>query len=192
MDYAFELHMNQRRKQHDVPYVGHLLGAASIVIDDGGDEDQVVAALLHDGPEDQGGRRVLTEISRRFGPRVAGIVEACSDTLDATTPGAEKPPWRPRKEAWLARVPSAPAESWRVMLADKLHNARAVLGDLHAAGPAVLDRFRGGRDGTLWYYRSSADALALVQPGPLAAELSRTVAELEATLRAATADREGP
>ncbi|MCU1430476.1 MAG: metal dependent phosphohydrolase [Actinomycetia bacterium] len=187
MDYAFVLHADQRRKQRDVPYVGHLLGVASIVMDDGGDEDQVVAALLHDAAEDQGGRRVLTEISRRFGPRVSAIVEACSDTLESP-----KPPWRPRKEAWLASIAGAPPESWRVMLADKLHNARATVTDVHAEGVAALDLFNGGREGTVWYYRSAAEELARVAPGLLADELRRTVGELDATLRAATTDREGP
>src|SRR5690242_11256078 len=149
VELAFALHGDQRRKLTGVPYVGHLLGVASIVIDDGGDEDQVVAALLHDAAEDQGGRRVLTEIRRRFGPRVAAIVDACTDTYE--TP---KPPWRPRKEAWLARLPDQPPEVWRVALADKLHNARATLAEVRAHGSAALEAFNGGREGTVWYYRA--------------------------------------
>jgi (p)ppGpp synthase/HD superfamily hydrolase len=187
MDDAFALHATQVRKHREVPYVGHLLGVASIVIDDGGDEDQVIAALLHDAAEDQGGARVLTEIARRFGRRVAGIVEACSDTLESP-----KPPWEPRKRAWLASIPTAPPESWRVMLADKLHNARSVRTDVAGEGWTALDAFTGGREGTLWYYRSAAEQLAAVEPGRLADELKRTVADIEATLRAATTNREGP
>ncbi|MDQ1521018.1 MAG: hypothetical protein QOI55_2091 [Actinomycetota bacterium] len=179
-EWAFELHGEQRRKQADVPYVGHLLGVASIVIDDGGDDDQVIAGLLHDGPEDQGGRKVLTEISRRFGPLVAAIVDACTDTYE--TP---KPPWRARKEAWLARLASVPEEALRVICADKLHNARAIVSALHSHGVASLDHFNGGREGTLWYYRAAADALAARTPGPLTDELCRAVDAMERAARKA-------
>jgi (p)ppGpp synthase/HD superfamily hydrolase len=174
VEYAFELHGDQRRKQADVPYVGHLLGAAAIVMDDGGDDDEVIAALLHDAPEDQGGRRVLTEIGRRFGPRVASIVDACTDTYVSP-----KPPWRDRKEAWLARIPTIPDDAVRVALADKLHNARSVVTALRTSGIESLDAFHGGREGTLWYYRAVAEALATRAPGPLADELLRTVDGME-------------
>ncbi len=174
VELAFELHGDQRRKQADVPYVGHLLATAAIVIDDGGDDDQVIAALLHDAPEDQGGRRVLTEIGRRFGPRVAAIVDACTDTFESP-----KPPWRARKEAWVARIPTMPEDALRVVLADKLHNARSIVATLRTSGIGSLDVFRGGRDGTLWYYRAVADALAARTPGPLAEELRETVGEME-------------
>jgi (p)ppGpp synthase/HD superfamily hydrolase len=174
VEMAFKLHGAHTRKGSGVPYVGHLLGVASLVIDDGGDEDQVIAALLHDGPEDQGGRRTLTEIGRRFGPQVVAIVEACTDTLDDP-----KPPWRPRKEQWLARLPSAPPDAWRVVLADKLHNARTLVADLRRDGVAAFEKFNGGRDGTLWYYRRCAEIVGGLAPGPLASELLRTVEELE-------------
>jgi (p)ppGpp synthase/HD superfamily hydrolase len=174
IEFAFELHGQQRRKQADVPYVGHLLGAAAIVIDDGGDDDQVIAALLHDAPEDQGGRRVLTEIGRRFGPRVVMIVDACTDTY-----ASPKPPWRARKEAWVARLPTLPDDAVRVVFADKLHNARSVVTALRVSGVESLDAFHGGRAGTLWYYRAVANALATRAPGLLADELLRTVDEME-------------
>jgi (p)ppGpp synthase/HD superfamily hydrolase len=176
---AFELHAGQLRKGGErAPYVGHLLGVASIVVDDGGDEDQVVAALLHDAPEDQGGRRTLTEIRRRFGPRVAAIVDACTDTYESP-----KPPWRERKEAWLARLATVPDEALRVIAADKLHNARATVADLRSNGVAALDVFNGGRDGTLWYYRAVSDRLGERAPGRLADELARTVGEMERLAR---------
>jgi (p)ppGpp synthase/HD superfamily hydrolase len=174
VEMAFELHGAQTRKGSGVPYVGHLLGVASLVIDDGGDEDQVIAALLHDGPEDQGGRRTLAEIGRRFGPQVVAIVEACTDTFDDP-----KPPWRPRKEQWLAGLPAGPPDAWRVELADKLHNARAIVSDVRRDGVGALDKFNGGRDGTLWYYRRVAEVLGSLAPGSLASELLRTVEELE-------------
>jgi (p)ppGpp synthase/HD superfamily hydrolase len=183
VELAFALHADQRRKQGGAPYIGHLLAVAAIVTEDGGDEDQIVAALLHDAPEDQGGQRVLTDIRRRFGPRVAGIVDACTDTYENP-----KPPWRPRKEAWLARLPERPPESWRVALADKLHNVRSVTADVRRYGLAALDVFSGGRDGTVWYYRAAADALAQLEPGPLADELVRAVADLESLAGAAPAD----
>jgi (p)ppGpp synthase/HD superfamily hydrolase len=167
-------HGAQRRKVGGVPYVGHLLGVAGLVLDDGGDEDQAVAALLHDAAEDQGGRATLDEIRARFGERVAAIVEACTDTFD--TP---KPPWRPRKEAWLARLATVPDDAVRVVLADKLHNARSVVAELRTHGAGVLDAFRGGRGGTPWYYRRVVEELGPRAPGPLVDELRRTVAEME-------------
>jgi (p)ppGpp synthase/HD superfamily hydrolase len=173
VEMAFALHAGQVRKQGGTPYVGHLFGVASLVLDDGGDEDQVIAALLHDAAEDHGGRRTLTEISRRFGPRVAAIVDACSDTFESP-----KPPWPARKQAWLDRLRTVPDDAVRVIAADKLHNARDVVAALRAAGPPTLDVFTGGRDGTLWYYREAAARLAERAPGPLVAELDRTVAEM--------------
>lgn len=172
---AFRLHEGQVRKETGVPYVSHLLAVAATVLEAGGDEDQVVAALLHDAPEDQGGRRTLTEIRRRFGARVATIVDAGTDTYESP-----KPPWRPRKEAWLARLDrEIPDDALVVIGADKLHNARSIVSALHERGVAALDRFNGGRAGTLWYYRRAADTLASRAPGPLAGELCRTVEEME-------------
>jgi (p)ppGpp synthase/HD superfamily hydrolase len=176
---AFELHAGQVRKGATrAPYVGHLLGVAAIVIDEGGDEDQVVAALLHDAPEDQGGRRALTEVRRRYGPRVAAIVDACTDTYDSP-----KPAWRERKEAWLDRLTTAPTDALLVIAADKLHNARATVVDLRSGGVATLDMFNGGRAGTLWYYRAVSDRLGERAPGRLTDELARTVGEMERLAR---------
>ena len=97
--YAAHLHAGQPRKDTAIPYVAHLLAVCSLVLEDGGDEDEAIAALLHDGPEDAGGHETLEEIRRRFGDRVADIVADCSDTFE--TP---KPPWRERKEAYLAHL----------------------------------------------------------------------------------------
>jgi (p)ppGpp synthase/HD superfamily hydrolase len=175
VQWAFELHGAQSRKGRDAPYVGHLFGVASLVLDDGGDDDQVIAALLHDAPEDQGGRPLLAEISRRFGPRVATIVDACTDTFD--TP---KPPWRPRKEAWLARLPEVTPDAYRVIAADKLHNTRSLVVELRRDGVPALDRFHGGRDGTPWYYRRASELLLELAPGALTDDLHRAVEELDA------------
>jgi (p)ppGpp synthase/HD superfamily hydrolase len=173
--YAAALHRSQRRKGAETPYLAHLLAVSALVIEAGGDEDQAIAALLHDAVEDQGGLARAEEIARLFGDGVAAIVLDCTDA--AVDP---KPDWRPRKEAYLAALPAKPARSLLVSLADKLHNAGAIRRDLAAVGPALWGRFTGGRDGSLWYYRALADAFSAAAPGPLAAELDRTVAEIEA------------
>jgi (p)ppGpp synthase/HD superfamily hydrolase len=174
--FAFDLHGGQVRKgSKGIPYIGHLLGVTSIVIEDGGDEDEAIAALLHDGPEDQGGRATLERIRNEFGDRGAGIVEGCSDTLDDP-----KPPWRERKEAYLAHLEEAPDEVLRVSLADKLHNARAILSDYREVGEGLWSRFNGTREESLWYYRSLVEIFVRRYSGPLAEELETTVSEIEA------------
>ena len=171
---ARELHATQRRKKTEIPYVAHLLGVASLVLDDGGDEDEAIAALLHDAVEDQGGAPTLALIRERFGPRVAAIVAACSDT-DVVP----KPPWRARKEAYVAHLgdPDLPDGALRVSLADKVHNARAILFDLRA-GHDVFARFSAPRDEQLWYYGALAAAFAELTDSPMVAELQRVVNEL--------------
>ena len=171
--YATEVHATQLRKGTDIPYVAHLLGVCSLVLEDGGTEDEAVAALLHDAAEDHGGQETLDEIDRKFGPDVAEIVEGLSDTLE--TP---KPPWRPRKEAYLAHLEDASPGELRVSLADKLHNARAILYDFRAHGDSVWTRFGGRREGTIWYHGELARAFMKLYPGPLAEEYRRTVEQL--------------
>jgi len=149
--FAIELHRQQTRKATSIPYVTHLLAVCSLVLEDGGTEDEAIAALLHDGPEDQGGPAVLEEIRRRFGDAVATIVAGLSDAMPP--PGEAKPPWRDRKEAYLRQLASAPASVLRVSLADKLHNARSILVDVGVAGEGVWDRFNAGQADQEWYYR---------------------------------------
>ena len=168
--YASRLHREQTRKGSDIPYVAHLLAVCSLVIEHGGSEDQAIAALLHDAAEDQGGEPRLSEIRARYGAAVAAIVADCTDAW--TEP---KPPWRPRKEAYLAALPSKLPASLLVSLADKIHNASAILGDYRELGDEVWDRFNGGREGTIWYYRSLSEVFDKVMPGALAEQLSRTV-----------------
>jgi len=146
--FAFQLHNQQRRNGSQTPYIAHPLGVASLVLEDGGDEDEAISALLHDAPEDQGGLETLEQIRRRFGERVASIVDGCTDTYE--TP---KPPWRQRKDDYLTHLRSASPSVWRVSLADKLHNARTILVDLHSQGGVIWERFNGGKTGSLWYYR---------------------------------------
>ncbi len=177
LDYAARLHAAQRRKGTDVPYISHLLAVASLVLEHGGDEDEAIAALLHDAVEDQGGPETAAEIARRFGPRVAEIVAGCTDA--DTQP---KPPWRPRKEAYLARLRMAPCSVRLVAAADKLHNARSIALEYRSSGETLWGRFSGGREGTLWYYRAAIEALTAADAAlanPLVGELKRVVDELE-------------
>jgi len=181
--WAHELHGAQDRKGTGRPYIGHLLSVCAIVLQYGGDEEQAIAALLHDAAEDRGGRPLLEQIERRFGARVAAIVEGCTDTFD--TP---KPPWRQRKENYVAHVAAASPDVRLVSAADKLSNVREITQDYRQAGEAVWERFSGKRDGTLWYYRALAGAFRAAPPdarrgSQLAAlidELARAVRELEA------------
>ncbi len=172
--YAAELHREQRRKGSGVPYVSHPLAVASLVIEHGGDEDEAIAALLHDAIEDQGGDEARTEIRRRFGERVQAIVDGCTDA--DTTP---KPPWEERKRAFIARLGKASASVRLVSAADKLHNARCIVGDYRGVGEDIWNRFRARKDGTLWYYRSVLDTLIRAGRTPLVDELERVVGELE-------------
>lgn len=172
--YATRLHANQARKGTGIPYISHLIAVCALVIEHGGDEDQAIAALLHDSAEDQGGHKTLNDIRARFGERVARLVADLSDTFE--TP---KPPWRARKEAYLAHLPNASPDSWLISLADKVHNARTILADHYVIGEAIWTRFNHGREGTLWYYRALVGIFQQVHPGYLTEELDRVVNELE-------------
>jgi len=172
--FATRLHAKQTRKGTRIPYVSHLLGVASLALEHGADEDTAIAALLHDAVEDQGGKPTLARIRRRFGARVAEIVEGCTD--DDTVP---KPEWRVRKERYLRHLDIAPADVRLVSACDKLHNARAILADYRVLGEALWKRFKGGRDGTLWNYHSLVQAFSRHGMTPLVAELARVVAELD-------------
>jgi (p)ppGpp synthase/HD superfamily hydrolase len=167
-------HQSQLRKGTRIPYVAHLLSVAALVLEDGGDEDEAIAALLHDAIEDQGGADVRAEIAGRFGERIATIVDGCTDA-DVIP----KPPWRKRKEAYIAHIRHAPLPVRRVSLADKVHNARAILFDYRQIGDELWLRFNGGYAGTIWYYRSLANAFAETTPGPLSQELVRLVDDIE-------------
>jgi (p)ppGpp synthase/HD superfamily hydrolase len=168
---AARAHLGQVRKGTTIAYISHPMAVASLVLEDDGDEDEAIAALLHDVVEDS--EVTVAEVAAGFGERVAAIVEGCTDAF--TEP---KLPWRERKEGYLARLPSHP-EAWRVSLADKLHNARTIAADLRRDGVATLDRFNGGREGTLWYYRSLADFFAEHRPGPMQQELEAVVVGME-------------
>jgi (p)ppGpp synthase/HD superfamily hydrolase len=172
---ASDLHREQCRKGCEVPYLGHLLGVASLVLEYGGDEDEAIAGLLHDAVEDAGGQPTLARIRQQFGDRVAEIVDHCSDT--DTVP---KPPWQARKEAYIARLPSGNTSSWLVSCCDKLYNSRSIVSDLRVHGDATWQKFSGKRDGSLWYYATLAGKFHdLDVPAALTQELDRTVAEMQ-------------
>lgn len=173
--FAARLHAEQKRKGTNIPYIAHLLSVAAIVLEDGGSEDEAIAALLHDAVEDQGGRATRNLIRENFGERVAEIVDGCTDAV-----GFPKPPWRARKERYVAHIREAPPDVRRVSAADKLHNARAILADYRVIGDALWKRFSGGKDGSLWYYRALIDAFRTHAPTPVVDELDRVVREIEA------------
>lgn len=181
LTYASDLHRTQTRKAGDIPYVGHLLSVASLVIEGGGTETQAIAGLLHDAVEDQGGAPVLAEIRERFGDDVAIIVDECSDT-DVVP----KPPWKQRKQAYIDHLGEASAATILVSLADKLDNARAILRDYRIQGEQLWQRFsvHDPRE-HLWYYRSLLAVYQARNDTWLVAELMRVLDELEALVMAA-------
>ena len=179
--FVAQVHRNQERKKSGIPYISHLLGVAAIVLYYGGDEDMGIAALLHDAAEDHGGKAMLRVIQQMFGPRVAKIVDGCTDSYGEE--GKAKPKWYPRKLRYLHRVRNEDGETRFVSAADKLYNARAILRDVRQYGDPVFERFSAPKVKTLWYYRSLVQEFraAGVTPllKPLLDELDRVVTELE-------------
>jgi len=169
--FAHELYRTQRRKGTLIPYISHLMTVAALVLEHGGNEDQAIAGLSHDAPEDQGGATTLTEIRARFGDTVARIVADCTDSWKDP-----KPEWRERKEAYLAKLPHKPPESLLVSLADKTHNAEAVLWDYRTHGEDLWSRFKGGAEGTRWYYGALVEVFQAQLAGSLTDRLARAVA----------------
>jgi (p)ppGpp synthase/HD superfamily hydrolase len=163
VDYARVAHAAQFRKGSNIPYIYHLLGVSSLVIEFGGNEDQAIAGLLHDTLEDCGAAHEAI-IRAQFGEAVATIVRDCTDgTAEGkakhTDAEAKRRDWIERKRAYLAHLRTAGEHTLLVSACDKLHNARAIVQDLEdpAVGTAVFDRFTGSPDGTLGYYQSLAE-----------------------------------
>jgi (p)ppGpp synthase/HD superfamily hydrolase len=175
--YATHVHGGQVRKGTSTPYIAHLLAVSATVLEYGGDEDLAIAALLHDSVEDQGGKARLEDVRNQFGDRVANVVAACSDSLVDTGKGEQKPDWRKRKENYIAHLDAASEDILRVSLADKVHNARAILRDLQKpdVGEGIWSRFSQPQAETLWYYGSLADKFREKWPGQLADELHEIV-----------------
>ena len=176
LELAVRAHDGQVRKGTSIPYIAHPMGVASIALEYGADEDQAIAALLHDAVED-GGTHFEQEIRERFGARVADMVMGCTDGVPDAA--GQKPPWKQRKEKYLAHLAQADTQTLLVSGSDKLHNARAILADLHTVGEAVFDRFTASKEETLWYYTSLA-AIFSRRSVPVAAALADTVSQMRA------------
>ena len=171
---ARKLHERQRRKGTRVPYLSHLLAVSALVLEDGGDEDEAIAAVLHDAVEDQGGPPTRELIRKWFGDRVAGIVDECTDSDEDP-----KPPWHERKQRYIDHLAGKGSPSAiRVSCADKLHNARSLLQDYRRIGDGLWTRFNASREETLRYYGQLVQVFTAKRAG-LADELARVVRELE-------------
>ncbi|HVZ37309.1 MAG TPA: HD domain-containing protein [Polyangiaceae bacterium] len=185
---ASDLHREQTRKETPIPYIAHLMAVAGIVLeahayhpfDD--IEDLAIAALLHDSIEDQGHKIDLAEIERRFGKTVRDIVESCSDAV-ITHQGQRKPPWRKRKEAYVAKIRRKSRGTLLVSCADKLHNARSIMFDHDRIGDVVWERFTADKHETLWYYEQLRDAFAEAWPeNPLLPDFTAVVERMRRAL----------
>lgn len=171
---ALRLHGGQLRKGTKIPYMSHLLAVVSLVLENGGTEEEVIGALFHDAAEDQGGEEVLSFIRDEFGDGIAKIVEECSDSL--VDP---KPPYKERKKAYLEKIPTRSSSARLVSLADKVHNARSILFDYRKHGEVLWERFSGKKEGTLMYYAKLVEAFRKGQDHvELVDELERTVQEI--------------
>jgi (p)ppGpp synthase/HD superfamily hydrolase len=176
--FAHRVHRDQRRKGSGAPFITHVMSVAALVGEHGGDEDQLIAALLHDAVEDGEGLKTLEEIRVAFGERVAQLVEGCTDAF--TRP---KPPWQKRKEDFVRAVTGAPPELRLIVAADKIHNVRVIARDLREEGACVWDRFQGKREGSLWYYSRILEVLSGGWEHPILDELRRTVDRMESADR---------
>jgi len=173
-EFAAKQHAGQTRKASTVPYIAHLMGVASLVFEAGGDEDLAIAALLHDVVEDCGGAPMLEKIRRHFGSRVAKIVDGCTDAYQIP-----KPPWHDRKVSYINRLKKEDDETRLVSAADKLNNVRSILSDYRIIGESVWSRFNGGRNGTLWYYRTLRDEFLRSTPNRITRDFDLAVRDLE-------------
>lgn len=176
---AIEAHTGQKRKGTDIPYVAHPMGVASIALDHGADEEQAMAALLHDAIED-GGAQYAKLIREKFGDRVADIVEGCTDGIPDAS--GKKAPWKIRKEQYLEHLKDATDDVLLVSGSDKLHNARAIVEDLLKIGPAVFNRFTATQEQTIWYYETLAEVFSQ-RGAPMAKVLSNEVARMKQLAR---------
>lgn len=184
-DFAAREHQHQIRKTTDIPYISHLMSVAALVFENGGNEDQAIAGLLHDVIEDAEPSsripEIRSDINRLFGSKVLEIVEACTDgEPDAA---GLKPPWRQRKEAYIKSLENKSNDMLLVSFCDKLHNARAILSDLKTVGSSVFDRFTASKEETIWYYTSLSSLFSSKlknTKGAIAArELMDTVTEIK-------------
>lgn len=173
---AVQLHHDHLRKGSGVPYLTHLMAVSATVGEFGGDEDLMIAGLLHDALEDRPDRITLPDIIRQYGWRVGRVVEGCSDCQVSP-----KPPWEERKQAFLRRLRNESADVKLVAAADKLHNAGTLLRDVTRVGDSFWDRFNAPKERQCWYLRSCVDALEDGWWNDILLDLDRTVARLEQT-----------
>lgn len=173
--FVAERFARQTRKGNGTPYLSHLLAVSALVMEHGGSTEQILAAILHDYLEDIPGAS-FDEVSARFGLHVAELVRALSDAEDAQ----HKAPWRERKETYLRKLTGETAEVKLVAAADKLHNATTLLRDVRAHGEVTFERFRGKKDGTLWYHREVLVALRRGFDHPILGELEAVVGAIDA------------
>lgn len=181
LTFAARVHHGQYRKGTTIPYLAHVLAVSSLALEHGACEEVAVAALLHDAVEDGGGLPVLEEIRARFGEGVAEMVMECTDAY-----AKPKPPWRARKEAYLARLPQASEGAKLIALCDKLHNVTALVRDLGRGGKAVWSRFNASPEETLWYYRRVVEILGTGRDGSLERELAAKVEALKMAVEGRT------
>lgn len=185
--FAHQLHRRQVRKTSGVPYIAHPLSVAALVIEDGGSEDEAIAALLHDSLEDQarhypgGERQMACDIEAKFGPEVRRIVEACTERTseEERALSDKRERWRAHKRAYFEQIARGGASVNRVSCADSLHNVRTLVKDYGQKGESIWTRFqtRSGDD-QVWAYRSAAEAFRAAGVGAMAEELMRAVEEL--------------
>ena len=172
---AVEAHDGQKRKGTEIPYLAHPMGVASIALDHGADEDQAIAALLHDAVED-GGPHFAKLIREQFGDRVADIVEGCTDGVPDAS--GVKEAWLPRKERYIAHLRESSDDVLLVSGSDKLHNARAIVEDLLKIGHSVFDRFTATPDQTIWYYETLSEIFT-ARRTPIAKPLADAVRRMK-------------
>jgi (p)ppGpp synthase/HD superfamily hydrolase len=171
--YAFRLHACQLRKDGKTPYISHLLSVTALVLENNGDEDEAIAALLHDAVEDQGGQPTAQYIRQQFGDRVIAIVEGCSE------PTRTVQTWKQRKQAYLDHLQQASAEVCRVSLADKLHNVRSLLLSLQQDGEIVWQRFNSPKANQIWFYQSLSAIYQIRCPSVMTQTFSQLVQQLD-------------
>ena len=177
INHVTDLHNGQVRKGSDTPYVSHLFGVASIVLDFGGDEEQAIAALFHDAIEDQGNKITLDEIEETYGARVRKIVSECTEVEGQE--GVAKPPWKDRKDAYIAAMTKKSEDTLLVACADKLHNLLSMAEDYKALGEELWSKFKGGKDGTFWFNEKLSDIFNDRLDNPIAAEYAKRLVKFK-------------
>jgi len=179
--FAVQIHGEDLRKGTSIPYLSHLLSVCSLVLEDDGDEDEAIAALLHDTLEDHPEDVMKADIEDRFGNRVADLVTQCTDT-PPDYGGGPKAPWHERKAAYVERIRNEKYPLCRIALADKLHNTRTIVMDHRRLGNSIWARFNANKEDQLRYQRALVEAFREARaPDHILDELDSLVRELEMT-----------